>query len=63
METKILLLIGGAIVGFVLGHIFAAMFDIRSKDNPGVPSEKFSIGGGILGAIAGGVVAIYFIGT
>ncbi len=59
METKILLLIGGALGGFALGHIFAAMFDVRSKNNPSVPSEKLSIGGAIIGAIAGGVVGFY----
>ena len=57
METKLLLIIGGAIGGFVIGHIFAAMFDVRSKNNPGVPNENIAIATGILGAIAGGVVA------
>ena len=56
METKLILLIGGAIGGFVIGHIFAAMFDVRSKENPGVPNENIAIICGILGAIAGGVV-------
>lgn len=55
METKLLLLIGGAIGGFVIGHIFAAMFDVRSKANPGVPNENIAIGTGILGAILGGL--------
>ena len=57
METKILLIIGGAIGGFVIGHIFAVMFDVRSKANPGVPNENIAFGTGILGAIVGGVIA------
>ena len=56
METKLIFLIGGAVGGFVIGHIFAAMFDVRSKNNPGVPNENIAIVTGIVGAIVGGVV-------
>ncbi len=59
MQTTILFLVGGAVVGFVLGHVFAAMFDIRSKDNPGVPNEYVAIFAGILGAVIGGAIGIY----
>ena len=60
METKLIFLISGAIAGFLVGHVFAAMFDVRSKTNPNVPSEKFAIGGAVLGAIMGGVIGIFF---
>ncbi len=59
MQTTILFLVGGAVIGFVLGHVFAAMFDIRSKDNPGVPNENVAIVAGILGAVIGGAIGIY----
>ncbi len=59
MQTTILFLVGGAVVGFVLGHVFAAMFDIRSKDNPGVPNETVATPAGILGAVIGGAIGIY----
>jgi len=59
MQTTILFLVGGAVIGFVLGHVFAAMFDIRSKENPGVPNENVAIITGILGAVVGGAIGIY----
>ena len=59
METKLLFIGGGAVIGFVVGHIFASMFDIRSKDNTGTPDGRVAIVSGILGAVIGGVAGIY----
>jgi len=55
METKLLFIGGGAVLGFVAGHMFASMFDIRSKENPGVPDGRIAVVFGILGAVVGGV--------
>ena len=60
MEWKLLFIAGGALAGFLIGHIFAAFFDIRSPYDPNVPNQAVTFGGGIVGAIAGGVVFIYF---
>ena len=59
METKLLFIGGGVVIGFIVGHIFAAMFDIRTKDNPGVPDGRVAIAGGVLGAVIGGFVGVY----
>ena len=61
MELKFLLIGGGAIVGYMAGHSFAALFDIRSRDHPDVPHGMAGIIGGILGAIAGGAYAVYYV--
>jgi len=59
MEDKLLFIGGGAVLGAVVGHIFASLFDIRSRDNPHVPDGRVAIGGAILGGILGGVVTIF----
>jgi hypothetical protein len=49
METKLLFIGGGAVIGAVVGHVFASMFDIRSKTDQGVPDGRVAIIFGILG--------------
>ena len=60
MEWKLLIIAGGALAGFLVGHIFAAFFDIRSSYDPNVPNQAVTFGGAIVGAIAGGVFVVYF---
>lgn len=57
-EANLIGLVVGGIGGALIGHLFAALFGIRRRDNPNMPNEMFAIGGGIIGAIAGGLVGI-----
>ena len=59
MEDKLLYIGGGAILGAVVGYVFASLFDIRSRDNPQIPDGRVAIIGAILGAIIGGAVTFY----
>ena len=58
MEANIFGLIGGGLGGFVLGHAFAALFGIRSKQDQNLPNQKFIFTLAILGAIAGAIIGI-----
>ena len=58
MEENITGLIIGGIAGFAFGHIFAAIFGIRSKDTSGMPSPILAIACAVIGAIAGFVFGI-----
>ncbi|NNE84454.1 MAG: hypothetical protein HKN28_10845 [Alphaproteobacteria bacterium] len=59
MEDRLLFIGGGAVLGAVVGHVFASLFDIRSRDDPQVPDGRVAVGGAILGAIIGGAVTFF----
>jgi len=57
-EANLIGFILGAIGGALVGHLFAAVFGIRSRENPNMPNGGFAVVGGIIGAIAGLIFGI-----
>ena len=57
-EANLIGFVLGGIGGALIGHLFAALFGIRRRDDPNMPNEMFAIVGGIIGAIVGGFFGI-----